>query len=119
MTLKSTDAGPFMAKAEEMLRQAVAAGDQAYGAVIVKDGQIVGFGPSRVVVNGDPTAHAEMEAIRDAAARLKTQDLSGCTMVSTSKPCPMCETAAYWARLDGLIHGQSLTDDGPPEYRRC
>ena len=69
MTLKSTDAGPFMAKAEEMLRQAVAAGDQAYGAVIVKDGQIVGFGPSRVVVNGDPTAHAEMEAIRDAAAR--------------------------------------------------
>ncbi len=119
MIVTPSDAAVFMAKAEEMRRQAVSAGDQSYGAVIVKDGKIVGFGPSRVVTKGDPTAHAEMEAIRDAASRLKSQDLSGCTMVSTSKPCPMCETAAYWARLDGLIHGSGLTDSGRPEYRRC
>lgn len=119
MTLTPAQAAAFMAKAEEMRRQAVADGDQSYGAVVVKDGEIVGFGPSRVVVNGDPTAHAEMQAIRDAAARLKTQDLSGCTMVSTSKPCPMCETAAYWARIDGLIFGTNLTDGGEPEYKRC
>lgn len=119
MTLTPSEAAQFMAKAEEMRRQAVADGDQSYGAVIVRNGKVVGLGPSRVVTNGDPTAHAEMEAIRDAASRLKTQDLSGCIMVSTSKPCPMCETAAYWARLDGLIHGSGLTDGGRPEYRRC
>lgn len=119
MTLTPSDAAAFMEKAEEMRRRAVSSGDQPYGAVIVKDGEIVGFGPSRVVTKSDPTAHAEIEAIRDAASRLKTQDLSGCTMVSTSKPCPMCETAAYWARLDRLIHGTALTDGGRPEYRRC
>lgn len=119
MTLNASDAASFLAKADEMRREAVAAGDQSYGAVVVKGGKIVGFGPSRVVSKGDPTAHAEMEAIRDAAARLGTQDLSGCTMVSTSKPCPMCETAAYWARLDELIYTSALTNGGRPGYRRC
>ncbi len=119
MTLKPDNAAKFMAVADEMRRKAVAAGDQSYGAVVVRDGKIVGWGPSRVVTKGDPTAHAEMEAIRDAAARLKSQDLSGCTMVSTSKPCPMCETAASWANLDELIYTFALTNGGRPEYRRC
>lgn len=88
---------PFMCRAAELRQQAVGAGDQAYGAVVVRDGQVVGEGPSRVVLSRDPTAHAEMEAIRDAAKRLGTRDLRGCELYSTSRPCKMCETAAYWA----------------------
>ena len=63
---------------------------------------------------GDPTAHAEMEAIRDAARRLRTRDLSGCTLVSTSRPCRMCEAAAYWAGISSMVTGAALTDVGPP-----
>ena len=109
----------YMDLAEKMKRQALASGDQGYGAIIVKNGEVVGLGPSRVVVNTDPTGHAEMEAIRDAARRLGSQDLSGCMMVSTSQPCPMCETAAYWAKIDRLIHGTGLHDGGRPGYTRC
>ena len=114
----NADAKRFMAEAERMRQKAVASGDQSYGAVVVKDGKIIGFGPSKVIVNGDPTAHAEMEAIRSASRTLKSQDLSGCKMFSTSRPCPMCEAAAYWANLDALVYGSELTDGGAPEYRR-
>lgn len=109
----------FMDTALALRRQALRSGDQGYGAIVVKDGEIVGWGPSRVVVNRDPTAHAEMEAIRDAAKRLGIQDLSGCVLVSTSRPCPMCETAAYWARVDELVYGQRLESAGPPAFQRC
>jgi len=95
---------------------AVRAGDQAYGAVVVKDGRVVGDGPSRVVARNDPTAHAEMEAIRDAARRLGTRDLSGCVLVSTSRPCGMCESAAAWARIDRMVYGDG-TDGGQPSVR--
>jgi guanine deaminase len=87
--------------------------------VIVKDSQIVGQAPSRVVVNQDPTAHAEMEAIRDAARRLGTRDLSDCTLYSSSRPCPMCEAAAYWANIQNLVYGSGPTDAGPPRLSRC
>jgi tRNA(Arg) A34 adenosine deaminase TadA len=113
------DGADFAARAEEMRRQALAAGDQPYGAVVVRDGQVVGLGPSRVVTAGDPTAHAEMEAIRDAARRLATRDLSGCALYSTSPPCRMCETAAYWAGIDGLFHGGSGGTGVPPRYDSC
>ena len=109
----------FMDRAEAMRRLAARAGDQSYGAIIVMDGRIVGQAPSRVVVNGDPTAHAEMEAIRDASRRLKSADLAGAVMYSTSPPCAMCETAAYWANVGGLVHGASVQNAGPPRYRRC
>jgi len=109
----------FMDRARAMRQLAVDTGDQAYGAIIVRDGRIVGQAPSRVVIHGDPTAHAEMEAIRDAARRLKSEDLSGCEIVSTSRPCRMCETAAYWARIERMIFGASITDIGSPRYSRC
>ncbi len=109
----------FMARALEMRRRAAAAGDQAYGAVIVKSGRIVGEGVSAVLTRRDPTAHAEIEAIRDAARRLGTNDLTGCEMYGTSKACPMCETAAYWARLARLHYGESVTDGGAPRYGGC
>ena len=109
----------LMQRAQAMLEKAVAAGDQAFGAVVVKDGRVVGEGPSRVVTNGDPTAHAEMEAIRDAARRLGTRNLSGCQIYSTTRPCRMCETAAYWASLDRMVFGSGMTDGGAPRYESC
>jgi len=109
----------FMQQARVMRRRAKENGDQAYGTVVVKDGEIVGAAPSRVVTGRDPTAHAEMEAIRDAVRNLKSADLSGCILVSTSRPCPMCETAAYWAGLDGMVHGVRLEEAGRPRYQRC
>ena len=109
----------FMAQAWRMRNLALEIGDQGYGAVIVKDGRIVGQAPSRVVVNRDPTAHAEMEAIRDAARRLGTRDLRDCEMYATSRACPMCESAAYWANLKRLRFGSSISDAGEPQLCRC
>ncbi len=103
-----------MQRARAMRDAAVRSGDQAFGAVILRDDRIVGEAPSRVVIAGDPTAHAEMEAIRDAARRLATRDLSGCILVSTSRPCRMCEAAAGWARISRMVYGDALTDAGAP-----
>ena len=108
-----SDSG-FIQRAFEMRNQAVAMGDQGYGAVVVRDGTIVGQSPSRVIVHGDPTAHAEMEAIRDAARRLGDRHLGGCTLYSSSHPCPMCEAAAYWAGIDRMVFGRDATDAGSP-----
>jgi len=104
----------FMERAFEMRRRAVENGDQPYGAVIVRQGRIVGEGVSAVVTANDPTAHAEMQAIRDAAQRLGTRDLSGCEMYGTARACPMCEAGAYWARIARMYHGASIADAGAP-----
>ena len=107
---------PFADRAQAMRDQAIASGDQAYGAVVVKDGKIIGLGPSRVVVNVDPTGHAEMEALRDAARNLGTHDLSGCEMFTTSPPCRMCETASYWANIRRIYSGPDASDRGRPGH---
>lgn len=106
----------FVTQASKMKRQAIDAGDQPYGAIVVKDHKIIGFGPSRVITRQDPTAHAEMEAIRDAARRLGTRDLGGCILYSTSKPCNMCETAAYWANISRMYFGDTPRLGGKPNY---
>jgi tRNA(Arg) A34 adenosine deaminase TadA len=103
-----------IARARALRDAAQRDGDQPYGAVVLRGDAIVGEGPSRVVTGNDPTAHAEMEAIRDAVRRLRTRELSGCVLVSTSRPCRMCEAAAGWARIDRMVHGDALTDAGPP-----
>jgi len=103
-----------MRRAEALRDEAVRSGDQPYGAVVLRGELIVGEAPSRVVAATDPTAHAEMEAIRDAARRLRTRDLSGCILVSTSRPCRMCEAAAGWAGISRMVHGEALTDAGAP-----
>ena len=113
------DGEHFMRRAFEMRRLAVERGDQPYGAVVVKDGRIVGEGASGVVVRRDPTAHGEMEAIRDACRRLGTSDLGGCEVYASSKPCPMCETACYWARVARIYYGSAITEAGPPRYPPC
>jgi tRNA(Arg) A34 adenosine deaminase TadA len=103
-----------MRRAEALRDEAVRGGDQPYGAVVLRGELIVGAAPSRVVTSTDPTAHAEMEAIRDAARQLRTRDLSGCVLVSTSRPCRMCEAAAGWAGISRMVYGEALTDAGAP-----
>ncbi len=106
----------LIARAFDMRDLAVTGGDQAYGALIATaDGVIVGQAPSRVVTHGDPTAHAEMEAIRNAARRLGTRNLRGHVIYSSSHPCPMCEAAAYWAGIERMVHGRNAADAGAPE----
>ncbi|HSD41546.1 MAG TPA: nucleoside deaminase [Burkholderiales bacterium] len=107
----------FMRRAFDMRRISVERGDQAYGAVIVKGGKIVGEGVSAVITANDPTAHAEMQGIRDAARRLGTRDLSGCEMYGTSRACPMCEAGAYWARISRMYYGEGIADAGEPKLR--
>jgi len=104
----------FMDRAFEMRRLAIERGDQPYGAVIVREGRIIGEGVSAVVTDRDPTAHAEMLAIRDATRHLGTNDLSACEMYGTSRACPMCEAAAYWARISRMYYGTPTTDAGSP-----
>jgi tRNA(adenine34) deaminase len=92
----------------------MAGGDQPYGAVVVRNDRIVGYGPSRVVSRDDPDAHAEREAIRDAQTHLGTFDLTGCVLYSTSRPCSACEQAAAAARIARMIHGADAVDAGAP-----
>jgi tRNA(adenine34) deaminase len=103
----------FVDAAFAMKRQAERNGDQAYGAVVVRDRAIVGWGPSRVVARRDWTAHAEREAIRDAQATLGA-DLSGCVIYSTSRPCANCERAAAEAGIARMYFGAEATDAGVP-----
>ena len=111
-----TSSAAFIRRAFELREQAAKMGDQAYGAVIVNaSGEIVGQAPSRVVTQHDPTAHAEMEAIRDATRRLGTRDLSGHVIFASSRPCPMCEAAAYWANVSGMKYGRKGQDAGRPQ----
>ncbi len=105
----------FIDKAFEMKRLAESAGDQSYGAVIVRGNDIVGLGPSRVVVKKDAAAHAEREAIRDAQAKLGKSDLSDCVMYSTSRPCSICERAAAEAKLSRMYYGPQGADAGAPK----
>ncbi len=93
---------------DEALREAAlaeAAGDVPVGAIIVFDGEIVGRGHNRRVVNNDPLAHAEVEALRDAAATLQNWRLDGATMYVTLEPCPMCAGALVQARMGRLVYG--------------
>lgn len=100
--------------AAEMKRLAESWGDQPYGAVLVLDGELVGQGPSRVVKNQNPEAHAEREAIRDAQLKLGREELPGAVLYSTSRPCSRCEAAAAKAGIARMYFGPSLTDAGVP-----
>lgn len=104
----------FIARAFEMKRLAQELGDQSYGAVVVINDEIVGESWSRVILDQDPTAHAEISAIRDAARRINSRHLAGAILYSSSAPCPMCEAAAYWAGIETQIYGKQATDGGAP-----
>jgi tRNA(Arg) A34 adenosine deaminase TadA len=123
-----------MREAIRLAREGVRRGDGGpFGAVVVSGDRIVGRGCNRVVSARDPTAHAEVEAIRDACRALGRFDLSGCELYATCEPCPMCLAAIHWARLDA-VHQACTRDDAraigfddaaiadelalPPERRR-
>ena len=74
-----------------------------FGAIIVKDNKIIGRGANRVTADNDPTAHAEVNAIRDACKNIQSFSLSGCTLYCSSEPCPMCLSAIYWARIEQVF----------------
>ncbi len=100
----------FMARAIELAKESVNKGGGPFGAVIVKDGEIVAEGANSVTLNNDPTAHAEVCAIRNACATLDTFNLTGCEIYSSCEPCPMCLSAIYWARLDALYYAATRSD---------
>ena len=95
----------YMRRALELAAQASGRGDVPVGCVIVRDGQIIGEGRNRREERGDATAHAELEAIRDACARLGSWRLHGCTMYVTMEPCPMCAGGIINARIDRVHYG--------------
>ncbi len=81
-----------------------------FGAIIVKNGKIVGKGNNRVISTNDPTAHAEIVAIRDACTNLESFDLSGCEIYTSCEPCPMCLSAIYWANISKIYYGNTRKD---------
>lgn len=95
-----------------MKREAVGSGDQPFGAVVVKDGVIVGYGPSRVVLDRNSDAHAERVAVWDAQKRLGSQDMTGAVIYSTSPPCSACEQALALANVARMFFGADRTDGG-------
>lgn len=99
-----------MRKAIELSKENVRNGGGPFAAIIAKDGEIVATGLNRVTDSCDPTAHAEVSAIREATAKLKTFNLSGYEIYTSCEPCPMCLGAIYWARLDRMYYGNNKTD---------
>ena len=95
----------FMRVALELAAQAAAAGEVPVGAVVVKDGEIVGRGYNRPITSKDPTAHAEIVALREAAAALGNYRLPGCELYVTLEPCPMCVGAMVHARIARIVFG--------------
>ena len=100
----------FMRKAIALSVENINNGGGPFGAVVVKDGKIVATGVNRVTANTDPTAHAEVNAIRKAAKKLGTFDLEGCDIYTSCEPCPMCLGAVYWAHLDKMYYGNTKVD---------
>ena len=107
----------FVERAFANRDRAIAAGDQAYGAVLVLGGEIVADGVSAVVTHADPTAHAEMQALRGAMVRLGRTDLSGAALYGTSRACAMCESAAAAANVARLYHGRDAAGGETPRAR--
>jgi guanine deaminase len=81
-----------------------------FGACIVKDGEVLAVAHNTVLLENDPTCHAEINAIRLACRRLGSYDLSGCVIYSTTEPCPMCFAAIHWARIGHLVYGTAIAD---------
>lgn len=103
VAMRTENDAAWMEQALEQARLAEAAGEVPVGALVIKDGEIVGRGHNRNLLDNDPTAHAEMVALRQAAARLGNHRLTGCVMIATIEPCAMCAGALVNARVERLI----------------
>jgi guanine deaminase len=103
---------------QELMRRAIALATQnvvsgkggPFGALVVRNGDVVGEGTNTVTASNDPTAHAEVNAIRAAAKTLNTFSLAGCEIYTSCEPCPMCLAAAYWARIDAIYYAAGASD---------
>ena len=100
----------FMEQAIKLSLESIDCGGGPFGSVIVKDNKIIARGNNKVTINNDPTAHAEIIAIREAAKYLGTFYLSGCDIYTSCEPCPMCLGAIYWARIDNLYFANTKHD---------
>ena len=100
----------FMREAIRLANQSVERGGGPFGAVIVKDGEIIAGSSNSVTIDNDATAHAEVNTIREACRKLRTFDLSGCTIYTSCEPCPMCLGAIYWARIGKIFYGNTRKD---------
>ena len=100
----------FMQLAIDLSIENVTAGGGPFGAVIVRNGEIIATGTNRVTDSCDPTAHAEVSAIRAACAKLGDFKLTGCTIYSSCEPCPMCLSALYWAGVERIYYGNTKQD---------
>ncbi|MBO7652002.1 MAG: nucleoside deaminase [Bacteroidales bacterium] len=100
----------FMRLAIEKSLESVDKGGGPFGAVIVKDDEVVAVASNSVTLDNDPTAHAEVNAIRMACKKLGTFDLSGCEIYASCEPCPMCLASIYWARIGKLYYANTQTD---------
>lgn len=108
----------YMKAADELARENLKTNAGGpFGAVVVKDGEIVGRGSNHVLANNDPTAHAEIMAIRDACKNLGTYDLSDCEIYTTCYPCPMCLSAIIWANVKKAYYGNSKEDAAAIGFR--
>ena len=101
----------FMRQAIALATDNVASGQGGpFGAVIVRDGKVIASGANYVTSTFDPTAHAEIVAIRNACKVMGSFSLDGCTMYTSCEPCPMCLAAIYWARMDGIFYSGTAAD---------
>lgn len=106
----SAEDARFMQMAIDLSVENVDSGGGPFGAVIVRDGEVLATGVNRVVPDNDPTAHAEVSAIREACRKLGTFSLAGCTVYSSCEPCPMCLSALYWAGVARICYGNTKAD---------
>jgi len=100
----------WLARAVELAVANVQEGGGPFGAVVVRDGELVSTGQNRVTPTLDPTAHAEVQAIRAACRELGTFTLAGCVLYSSCEPCPMCAAASLWARVDRVVYAADRDD---------
>ena len=100
----------FMLKAIELSIQSAKSKGGPFGCVIVKNNKIIAEGHNQVTANNDPTAHAEIVAIRNACAKLNNFFLKGCDLYTSCEPCPMCLSAIYWSHLDNIYYANTRTD---------
>ena len=104
------DKNKFMARAIELSMSSASTIGGPFGSVVVKDNKIISEGSNEVTSLNDPTAHAEIVAIRNACQKLRTFNLSGCEIYTTCEPCPMCLSAIYWARIDKIYYANTRDD---------
>jgi guanine deaminase len=100
----------FLLRAIEIASDGINSGGGPFGAVIVKEDKIISEAYNRVVLNNDPTAHAEILAIREASSVLKTHELNECTLYTSCEPCPMCLGAIYWSGIKSVLYSCDRTD---------